>query len=187
MIRVFTDGAAKGNGKFNCTAGFSSVMVIDNIIRCTYGRVEPFKYILLDGKLAVTEEEIKPTNNRAELLGIIVTMIKLKKLNYEIISDSNYSINSITKWMNGWKEKGYFGTNEKQNMDLFEIIYNLYDPKKIQFTHIEAHKLKNKISLFEILELKKNPIPKTDQQYNDIADVLACEGANSDDFELKHI
>lgn len=99
MIEVFTDGSSKGN------PGPGG-----------YGIVMRFK-----GK----EKELsqgyrKTTNNRMELMAVIVALETLKTNKHEInlYSDSKYVVDAITKgWVFGWQKKNFKG---KKNQDLWK-------------------------------------------------------------------
>ena len=66
------------------------------------------------------------TNNRMELLAIIVGLESLKKGSSKVIvySDSKYVIASINnKWIFDWQKKGFKG---KKNPDLWERFIRVY-------------------------------------------------------------
>jgi ribonuclease HI len=69
-------------------------------------------FLLIDpatGKaLERTGGERQTTNNRMELLGVIEALKALRgaRKHIRLMSDSQYVINSATKWMAGWKAKG---------------------------------------------------------------------------------
>ena len=91
MIEIFTDGSAKGNpGKGG------------------YGAILRYK-----GKVKELSQGYRlTTNNRMELLAVIVALEQLKTNNIpvKIYSDSKYVLDSITKgWVFGWKQKGFKG------------------------------------------------------------------------------
>jgi ribonuclease HI len=92
---------------------------------------------------------IKPiTNQRTELYAIYVSLkkvidskMKFKKI--KIYTDSEYSINSLTVWINNWKKNDWKGSNNKpiKNRDIIEPISKLIEkyPDKIKFTHVRSH------------------------------------------------
>ena len=112
-IRIYTDGAAKGNpGR----GGYGVVM-----------------------KFGSKEKEISDgfrmtTNNRMELLAVIIGLESLKTNGFsvEIYSDSKYVVDAIDKkWVFGWKQKGFKG---KKNQDLWERylpLHHKFSPKLI--------------------------------------------------------
>ena len=55
-----------------------------------------------------------------------------------IISDSQYCINTITKWYNGWVKKGECDT--KQNIELWHKIMSMVRKfKNIEFKWVKCH------------------------------------------------
>ncbi|MBA6338886.1 MULTISPECIES: ribonuclease H family protein [unclassified Colwellia] len=90
------------------------------------------------------------TNNTAELIGMLQAF-KLAKAYIEanpgrtiqVLSDSKYSIDSITKWATGWKNKGWKKANGEaiKNPELVKVCYTLYQEikKHIAITHVKGH------------------------------------------------
>jgi ribonuclease HI len=90
------------------------------------------------------------TNNTAELIGMLQAF-KLAKAyidtnpnkTIQVLSDSKYSIDSITKWATGWKNKGWKKANGEaiKNPELVKACYTLYQEikKQISITHVKGH------------------------------------------------
>ena len=88
------------------------------------------------------------TNNTAELSGLLESLvlaeiyIKQQK-SVQILSDSKYSIDSITKWAKGWKAKGWTrGKGEEvKNLELVKRCFTLYEQlkTKIVISHVKGH------------------------------------------------
>ena len=79
------------------------------------------------------------TNNRMELLAIIVALESLKTNKYpvKVFSDSKYVIDSITKgWVFGWVKKDFKG---KKNVDLWQRYLKLHSKFKLQFEWVKGH------------------------------------------------
>lgn len=89
MISIFTDGACSGNPG---PGGWGAIIVSPE------GRVM---------ELAGREEPT--TNNRMELGGVIASLHAVKELPGVALvhSDSTYVIEGITKWILGWKRRGW--------------------------------------------------------------------------------
>ncbi len=86
-ITVFTDGACSGNPG---AGGWGAVLIAGE------HRKE------LNGGEAVT------TNNRMELMAAIAALEAIKKpSDVELHTDSVYLRDGITKWIHGWKRKGW--------------------------------------------------------------------------------
>jgi len=69
--------------------------------------------------------EIHTTNNRMELTAAIEGLSALKQTcKVEVVTDSEYLKNGVSKWMAGWKKNGWL-TKEKKpvvNRDLWEKL-----------------------------------------------------------------
>ena len=124
-IYIYTDGACKNNGKKNAIAGIG-VYIKD---------------------ICDISERIKgkQTNQRAELYAILKSLKIININDYTsiiIYTDSQYSINCITKWIKNWIKNNWKDKHNKpvKNKDLIEPIYNIYKTNNnIKFTHILAH------------------------------------------------
>jgi ribonuclease HI len=88
------------------------------------------------------------TNNTAELNGMLEAF-KLAanyiqhKQSVQVLSDSKYSIDCITKWAKGWKAKGWTrGKGEEiKNLEVIQQCYHLYEQLKanLTITHVRGH------------------------------------------------
>ena len=79
------------------------------------------------------------TNNRMELLAIIVAleMLKVRDKRVTIFSDSKYVIDSVDKgWVFGWVKKGFKG---KKNADLWRRFLKVYPKNKVTFQWVKGH------------------------------------------------
>ena len=98
-INIYTDGAAKGNPG---PGGYGVVLMAG----------EHYKEISEGFRLT--------TNNRMELLAVIVGLEALKKPNQNVtvFSDSKYVVDAVMKkWVFGWEKKNFKG---KKNADLWK-------------------------------------------------------------------
>jgi ribonuclease HI len=118
LIEIYTDGSSKGNpGR----GGYG-------IIMCLNGKCKEF-----------SEGFRLTTNNRMELMAVIVALEYLKTDQYpiKIYSDSKYVIDSITKgWVFSWIQKGFKG---KKNEDLWRRYMALHSKFNIQFEWVRGH------------------------------------------------
>jgi|SRR5690606_19292509 ribonuclease HI len=129
MIELYTDGASSGNPG---PGGYGT------ILRTIYQGSNPE----FQGKLI--EKEFsggfrKTTNNRMELMAVIVGLEALKNPNQQvtIYSDSKYVIDAIDKrWVYGWMQKGFQG---KKNKDLWLRLMNLYKNHHIKLVWVKGH------------------------------------------------
>ncbi|WP_140939473.1 ribonuclease H family protein [Sphingobacterium lumbrici] len=129
MIELYTDGASSGNPG---PGGYGT------ILRTIYQGSNP-EY---QGKLI--EKEFsggfrKTTNNRMELLAVIIGLEALKniKQNVTIFSDSKYVIDAIEKrWVFGWIQKGFQG---KKNKDLWMRLIQSYKLHDVKLIWVKGH------------------------------------------------
>ncbi len=117
-ITIYTDGAAKGN------PGRGGVGVV-----------------LKSGELRkeISQGYKHTTNNRMELLAVIVGLecLKHENCNVRIYSDSRYVVDSIEKkWVFGWEKKGFLG---KKNPDLWQRFLKVYRKHKVQIIWVKGH------------------------------------------------
>lgn len=118
MITIWTDGAAKGNPG---PGGFGTIM--------RFGEKEK----------EISEGFRLTTNNRMELLAVIVGLEAIKKSGWKVkvISDSKYVVDSVMKgWLKGWVTKNFKG---KKNRDLWERYLIAAAPHDVQFQWIKGH------------------------------------------------
>jgi ribonuclease HI len=82
---------------------------------------------------------VKSTNNRMELLGVIVGLENLKKDNLEIVitSDSKYVVDSVNKgWVFSWEKNDF---KKRKNSDLWKRFLTLYRKHTISFIWVRGH------------------------------------------------
>lgn len=121
--------------------------------------------ILLETELKIKKEFSQgyrlTTNNRMELLAVIVALEKLKnpKTTITIYTDSKYVCDSVEKkWVMGWEKKGFKG---KKNEDLWRRFLILYRKHHVSFQWVKGH---------------------AGNEFNERADELAVAAANSKDL-----
>lgn len=118
MIELFTDGASSGNPG---PGGYG--------------------VILRAGKhyKELSAGYRKTTNNRMELLAVIVGLEAIRKPAQQIMvySDSKYVIDAIQKgWVYGWVQKGF---NGKKNKDLWLRLLPLLKIHQVKFEWVKGH------------------------------------------------
>ncbi|GAA6173300.1 hypothetical protein NBRC116592_29700 [Colwellia sp. KU-HH00111] len=88
------------------------------------------------------------TNNTAELNGLLYAFKLAKKYlanveKVQVLSDSKYSIDCITKWAKGWQAKGWTrGKGEEiKNLALIKDCFSLYQELKsrLVISHVKGH------------------------------------------------
>jgi ribonuclease HI len=160
---IFTDGASKGNGKGR--AGFGVY-------------VEEYPNLNIVGEM-----EIGTTNNTAELTAVF-NAYKIIRDNYKrfighkilIISDSEYTIKSITEWCINWEKNGWMNV-KKQPVKNKDLIKSILELKK------ECEKLGLNIWIKHINSHRKEPDDKDSYEWrlwngNDIVDKMINELIN---------
>ncbi|SMX39824.1 ribonuclease HI [Octadecabacter ascidiaceicola] len=107
-LYAYTDGACSGNPG---PGGWGAVL------------------IARDGDTVVKERELKggeahTTNNRMELLAAINALETLSSAStLTVVTDSSYVKDGITKWIYGWKAKGWKKKGgEIKNIDLWQRL-----------------------------------------------------------------
>jgi len=117
-IKIYTDGAAKGNpGK----GGYGIVLISGKHRKEISGGFE------------------KTTNNRMELLAVIVALEHIKKPNAQItvFSDSKYVVDAIEKkWVFSWYKNNF---NKKKNPDLWRRFLVVYKKYQVKFIWVKGH------------------------------------------------
>ena len=117
-VVIYTDGAAKGNPG---PGGYGAV--------------------LLSGKhrKELSEGFRLTTNNRMELLSVIIALETLKKpgLTVKVYSDSKYVVDAVEKgWVFKWQKTGFKG---KKNVDLWMRFLKIYPKHKVTFQWVKGH------------------------------------------------
>lgn len=84
------------------------------------------------------------TNNRMELMGVIVALRNLEYRNIPvtIITDSSYVVNGITKgWAKSWRKNNWVKSDKKPavNPDLWSELLDLLEPLKVSFVWVKGH------------------------------------------------
>ena len=119
-VHIYTDGAAKGNPG---PAGYGVVMEMVGT---------PYKKEFYEGfRLS--------TNNRMELLAVIVGLEKLKnpKTKVLVVSDSKYVVDSVEKrWVFQWEKINF---KAKKNPDLWMRFLKIYRKHQVDFQWIKGH------------------------------------------------
>ena len=118
MITIYTDGSSRGN------PGPGG-----------YGVVMKFR----EHRKELSQGYRKTTNNRMELLAIIVGLetIKVDNAPVKIYSDSKYVIDSVTKgWLWGWIKKDF---KDKKNKDLWLRFVEIYNKHRVTFQWVKGH------------------------------------------------
>ncbi len=118
LVTMYTDGAARGNPG---PGGYGTVLLYKG------HRKE------LSAGFRLT------TNNRMELLAVIVGLEALKRQNLKVkvYSDSKYVVDAVSKgWIWNWEKKRF---KNKKNPDLWMRYIQLHRKFNIEFTWVKGH------------------------------------------------
>lgn len=117
-VTIYTDGGASGNPG---PGGYGALLM--------YGEHERE----MSAGFRLT------TNNRMELLAVIVALEALKRPGMEvhIYSDSKYVVDAVEKgWVMGWERKNF---KDKKNPDLWKRFLVVYRQHKVAFHWVKGH------------------------------------------------
>jgi uracil-DNA glycosylase len=139
---LFTDGGSRGNGKEDCSASWG--FYITDGCTCVEARgiVE---------EMEIPGQVYKSSNNRGELSALLKGLEyisrNIDKFSFDdvrVVSDSEYSINCLNKWIVSWlanptKHK----LAEKKNLDLIiaakEALDYIRGVTRLEFQHVNSH------------------------------------------------
>ena len=118
ILEIYTDGASRGNpGR----GGYGIVLIWN------------------ENRREISAGYRKTTNNRMELLAVIVALETLTRvgLHIKIYTDSKYVVDAVEKkWVFGWVKKQF---KDKKNKDLWLRFLESYKKHSIQFIWVKGH------------------------------------------------
>lgn len=120
QVILYTDGSAQGNPG---PGGYGLVL--------EWAGHQVFKEFAQGYRLT--------TNNRMELLAVIVGLEKLKnpQTRVLVVSDSKYVVDAVTKgWVFGWEKKNF---KDKKNPDLWMRFLRIYRRHQVSFQWVKGH------------------------------------------------
>lgn len=118
QVTIYTDGGASGNPG---PGGYGAVLLSGK------HRKE------MSGGFRMT------TNNRMELLAVIIALeeLKFKGTDVTIYSDSKYVVDAVSKgWVFNWVKKNF---KDKKNPDLWKRFLKIYSEHKVKFVWVKGH------------------------------------------------
>jgi len=86
--------------------------------------------------------EARTTNNRMELMAVIRGLAALTRPSrVDVYSDSQYVLNGLESWMDGWKKKGWRTASKApvKNRDLWERLDELRQEHDLSYHWIRGH------------------------------------------------
>ena len=120
-IEIFTDGACSGNPG---PGGWGAIL-----------RTDGHEKELSGGEKATT-------NNRMEMMAVIEALKALKKPSAATIhTDSRYVMDGATKWLKGWKVKGWktAGKDPVKNEDLWRALDEEMARHDLKWVWVRGH------------------------------------------------
>lgn len=127
-VTLYTDGSARGNPEG--PGGYGSIL----------------RYIDKNGEVHEREYTAgykKTTNNRMELLAVIVGLEALTKAcDVEVISDSKYVTDAFNKnWIDSWQKNGWRSSQKQpvKNIDLWKRLLEAKSMHNVIFTWVKGH------------------------------------------------
>lgn len=119
-VIIYTDGACSGNPG---PGGWGAWLI--------YGERD----------LEMCGGERESTNNRMELMGAIEALNRLKEpCRVTLYTDSKYVMEGITKWIHGWKAKGWKrGKNPLKNVELWQALDRATERHTIDWRWVKGH------------------------------------------------
>jgi ribonuclease HI len=128
LLICFTDGSTIGNGRDDARGGYAVVWPYHQEFDCSI----PL---------------FPATNNKAEYSAVIHAFSQADELDPErkktlvIYSDSELLINSMTKWLPGWRANGYKKSDGQlvKNLDLVKALEEAMSHRPTAFRHVRAH------------------------------------------------
>jgi len=127
--------------------------------------------IYKDKRKEITEKFKLTTNNRMELMSVVVALesLKVSDWNVNIYSDSKYVVDSIDKgWVFNWNKKSNF--DNKKNRDLWERFLQCYPQNKVKMIWVKGHdsnEMNNYCDMMAVQKNKDNTPYQIDYGYTD--------------------
>ena len=120
-VDLFTDGACKGNPG---PGGWAALLRM--------GRHEK----------ELVGAEADTTNNRMEMTAVIRGFAALvEPCEVTVHTDSRYVIDGMTKWIHGWKKRGWINASKKpvRNEDLWHDLIEVTAKHKVHWEWVRGH------------------------------------------------
>ena len=120
-VEIFTDGACRGNPG---PGGWGALLRCGDVERELYGGA------------------LDTTNNRMELQAAIEALKALsQRCSVDLTTDSVYVKDGITRWLEGWKEKGWKTAARKpvKNVDLWQALDEENQRHDVRWHWVKGH------------------------------------------------
>ncbi len=120
-VEIFTDGACSGNPG---PGGWGAILRYKGVEKELFGG------------------EADTTNNRMEMMAAISALEALKRPSkVALTTDSSYVKDGITKWIHGWKKRGWKTADKKpvKNMDLWQRLEEALARHEVEWHWVKGH------------------------------------------------
>jgi ribonuclease HI len=121
LVEIFTDGACQGNPG---PGGWGAILRYDGREREICGG------------------EPATTNNRMEMMAAIQAIEALKRpVPVRLHTDSQYLRDGITKWIHGWKKRGWVTATKTpvKNVDLWQRLEAALAAHQVEWVWVRGH------------------------------------------------
>jgi ribonuclease HI len=117
-IDIYTDGSSRGNPG---PGGYGIIMISGPHMK------------------EFSQGFRKTTNNRMELMAVVVALKQIKQAGHEVViySDSKYVVDAIEKnWIKGWVKKAW---KDVKNPDLWKEYLKVSEAHTVRFVWVRGH------------------------------------------------
>ncbi len=126
-VSIYSDGASRGNPG---PGGYGAILEYTNAEGRTFIK-------------ELSQGYVETTNNRMELLGVIVALEALTRpCEVEVFSDSQYVVNAFKQhWVEGWLKRNWKTASKQpvKNKDLWQRLLTALEPHQVEFTWVKGH------------------------------------------------
>ena len=128
LVKIYTDGAARGNP--DGPGGYGTILSYTDSKGQTHIR-------------ELSQGYEKTTNNRMELMAAIVGLEALNRpCQVELYSDSKYLTDAFNQhWIDSWVAKGWNRgkSGPVKNIDLWKRLLKAKEPHQVKFIWVKGH------------------------------------------------
>jgi len=121
IVEIYTDGACRGNPG---PGGWGASLRFNGQQKDLYG------------------SEAETTNNRMELMAVIQALETMTRPHpVKIYTDSKYVLEGMTKWLEGWKKRGWKTAAKKpvKNVELWQRLDAAVQVNEVSWQWVKGH------------------------------------------------
>ena len=134
------------------------------------------------------------TNNMGELTAILDLLQRSAHLDEElhVLSDSKYAIDTITRWMAGWKRRGWKKGDGKPvaNLEIVKALDEAMEGRKVTFEWVKGHaghalnEEADRLANGAAVAYKEGRLPEPGPGFGDAADPVLGAARAEDDLRM---